>query len=115
MNSTAPLSYVKTYAVKTLECFDELAKPEIQNRVMAKLWNYIKSYTLKIIKNKPDAELKVKLFKIHNTLGPLFNDVRMSVEIKEGEALGSPKIPNVGELAKIKELTSTDLLKELKL
>ncbi len=112
----APLSNVKEYAIKTLDCFDELAKPEIKNRVMGRLWDYIKSYTFKVILRKPDNELKQKLFKIHNTLGPLFQDVRMSIEIKEGEKLGSPKIPNVGELAKIKELTSSeDLLKELKL
>ena len=116
MNHNTALSDVKEYAVKTLNCFDELAKPEIKNRVMGKLWDYIKSYTFKIILRKPDKELKQNLLKIHNTLGPLFNDVKMSVEIREGENLGSPKIPNVGHLAKIKNLTSCDeLLKELKL
>ena len=38
------------------------------------------------------------------TLGPMFNDVDMSRQIAEGEKLGSPQIPRVGELAKIKDI-----------
>ena len=117
MNSTAPLSEVKAFAVKTLDCFDELAKPEIKNRFMRRIWDYLKGYTLKIILKKPDAELKLKLYEVYKTLGPLFNDTSLSVEIQKGEALGSPKIPNVGELARIKNLVNikSELLKELKL
>ena len=112
-------SKVKQYAIKTLDCFDQLAKPEIKNRVMSKIWDYVKSYTLKIIMRKPDPEIKDKLFRIHQTLNPLFSDLDASIEMKKGELLGSPKIPNVGELGKIKELTSEksviELLQELKL
>ena len=112
----APLSQVKEFAVKTLECFDELAKPEIKNRVMLSVWNYIKKYTFKIILRKPDKELKEKLLQVYKTLGPLFTQTDLSIQIHQGEKLGSPKIPNVGELARIKELTSSeDLLKELRL
>ncbi len=112
-------SKIKQYAIKTLDCFDQLAKPEIKNRVMSKIWDYLKSYTLKIILRKPDKELKTKLFKIHQTLNPLFSDLDNSIQMKAGELLGSPKIPNVGELGKIKELISeksvNELLQELKL
>jgi len=111
------LSQVKQFALKTLGCFDELAKPELNNRIMIKVWNYVRDYTFKIILRKNDDELKIKLFQVYKTLGPLFTDVEMSEQIKEGEKLGSVKIPDVGELAKIKQLTVTseDLLKELNL
>ena len=115
-HNTAPLSNIKGHALKVLDCFDELAKPEIKNRVMQSVWNYIKKYTRRIIERKPDNELKEKLFEVYKTLGPLFTQTDLSVQIQEGEALGSPKIPNVGELAQIKNLTScNELLKELKL
>jgi len=117
MSQLNDISIVKKFALETLDCFDELAKPEIKNRVMEKIWNYVKGYTFKKILRKPDEEIKTKLFKIHTTLGKMFKDIDMSVEIKEGEKLGSIKIPNVGELAKVKELTTTtdELLKELRL
>ena len=114
MDQLRELSIVKEFALKTLNCFDDLAKPEIKNRVMLKLWDYLKNYTFKIILRKPDAELKEKLKQVHETLGPLFADVQMSEEIKQGEKLGSPIIPDVGELAKVKSLTNSNkLLKEL--
>ena len=83
---------------------------------MASVWNYVRSYTAKVILRKPDQELKDKLFKVHKTLGPLFAETDLSVEIAKGKALGSPEIPQVGELARIQKLTNTnkeELLKEL--
>lgn len=115
MDQLKDVSIVKEFALKTLSCFDDLAKPEIKNRVMLKIWEYLRNYTFKIILRKPDAELKAKLRQVHQTLGPLFNDVDISEEIKKGEELGSPVIPNIGELGKIKSLTSNELLKELRL
>ena len=111
----AQLSQVKQFAMATLQCFDNLAQPEINNRVMRKIWEYVRNYTYKIILKKNDSELKEKLKEVYVTLGPMFNDVDMSRQIAEGEKLGSPQIPRVGELAKIKDLTvnQTDLLKEL--
>ena len=72
---------------------------------------------MKIILKKPDKELRLKLFEVYKTLGPLFDQTSLSVEIQKGETLGSPKIPNVGELGRIKNLVDSkaELLKELKL
>ena len=113
------LTETKQFALKTLACFDDLAKPEIKNRVMLKIWDYIKNYTFKTILKKPDDELKTKLYEVYKVLGPMFKDTEMSAQIKMGESMGSPKIPDVGELAKIKRLAPSDsdleLLKELNL
>jgi len=110
-----PNSQVKQFALKTLQCFDDLAKPEINNRVMRKIWEYVRNYTYKIILRKPDKELKEKLKLIHDTLGPMFTDVQISHQIREGERLDSPKIPMVGELSKVRDLTNNEeqVLKEL--
>ena len=81
-----------------------MARPEIQNIIMKKLWDYVKSYTGGIILRKPDAELQLKLKEIHAILNPLFTKVDMSVGIHQGIKLGSPKPPNVGELKEIMSL-----------
>jgi len=39
----------------------------------------------------------------------------MAIEIKKGEALGSPIIPNLGEIAKIRQITEMDNQKALKI
>ena len=49
--------------------------------------------------------VNLKLFKIYSTLGPLFSDVDTSIQIKQAEKLGSIKIPDVGDLKRIKDLT----------
>jgi len=113
-------SIVRQFAFKTLDCFDDLARPEIKNRVIGKIWNYMKNYTSKIIMRKSDEELKLKLFKIYSTLGPLFNETEMSIQMQEGEKLGSIPVPNVGRMGQIKQLVKIDekkafeLLEELK-
>jgi len=109
------MSQVKDYAFKVLECFDELAKPEIKNRVFGKIWSYIKNYSAKIILQKSDEELKVKLFKIYSTLGLLFNETEMSIQMQQSEALGSPPVPDVGRLGEIKKLTQVDEKRALEL
>ena len=106
---------IKDFAFRVLDCFDELAKPELKNIVMIKIWNYLKTYSRKIILKKPDQELQEKLFKIYEILFPLFKDTEISVSINAGEALGSPKIPDVGELAKTKKLTRINEREALKL
>lgn len=109
MTSQLDLSPIKQFAVKVLEKFDELARPEIQNVIIAKVWDYVKSYTLKIIQRKPDEELKDKLLQIHLMLKKEFDDIDMSLGIKAGEALGSPIIPNLGEIKRIRGLTSDNI------
>jgi len=116
MDPLNDFSIVKQFALRTLECFDEIAKPEIKNSVMVKIWNYLKGYTFKKILKKPDQELKETLYKVYCVLGPLFKDLDISNEIKAGELLGSPKIPDVGEMAKVKPLAvdhTAKILKEL--
>lgn len=109
------MSEIKKYAYETLDCFDELARPEIKNIVFDKIWKFVYNYVHKIIGKKPDSELKQKLEKVHLTLSPLFTKAEISLGIKEGEELGSPQIPNVGELAKIRALTAIDEKKAFEL
>jgi hypothetical protein len=94
---------VRNYAIEALDCFDKMAKPEIQNRVMGSIWNYIFKYILKTINKKPEKELKEKLLEIYLVLNPLFSE----------------PIPDVGEMKSAKELLNVDseraakILKEL--
>ena len=110
---------VRKYAIEALDCFDKMAKPEIQNRVMGSIWNYIFKYILKTINKKPEKELKEKLLEIYLVLNPLFSDLQLSAEIKKSEALDSVPIPDVGEMKSAKELLNVDseraakILKEL--
>ena len=110
---------VRDYAFEALDCFDRMAKPEIQNRVMGSIWNYIFKYIHKTITKKPEKELKEKLLEIYLVLNPLFSDLQLSAEIKKSEALDSVPIPDVGEMKSAKELLNVDseraakILKEL--
>jgi len=114
-----PLSNEKQFALEVLDIFDDLAKPEIKNRLFVKIWDYMKSYTFKIILKKPDNEITEKLLIIHKKLNSRFQDVNNSVEINEAEKLGSVKIPEVGDLYRIKKLAQVnkhqveELVKEL--
>ena len=40
---------IRDYAFEALDCFDRMAKPEIQNRVVGSVWNYIFKYIHKTI------------------------------------------------------------------
>ena len=75
---------------------------------MRKVWDYVKSYTNKIVLNKDDSELESKLYKVYEKLHPKFQDVDLGVQMQIGEKLGSPKIPNVGDLAKKRKLVKID-------
>ena len=109
----------KEFALKVLNGFDELARPEIQNVLIAKIWDYVKSYSERIILRKPDEEIQIKLLSIHKIFSEHFKDVDLAVEIKKGELLGSIPVPNVGHLAQVKKLNIEDnqkaaeLIKEL--
>ena len=100
-----PLSEEKKFALEVLDIFDELARPEIKNRVFAKIWDYVKSYTFRIILKKPDHEIIEKLLIVHKKLNTRFQNVNDSIEINKAESMGSVKIPPVGELFRIKNLT----------
>ena len=110
------LTETKKFALDVLACFDELAKPEISNSIMVKIWDYVRNRTFKIILRKPDEELKTALRQVYEKLGPMFADVDLSEQIRKGEELGSPPVPDVGDLARVKKLTNTtqkELLEEL--
>lgn len=96
------LSSDKKFAIEVLKIFDELAQPEIKNRVMAKVWGYVFNYIHKIILKKPDEEINKSLLKVYLKLHPKFQQVDMSVEIQKGEAISGIKIPNVGEMARVR-------------
>ena len=98
----------KEFALKVLNGFDELARPEIQNVLIAKIWDYVKSYSERIILRKPDEEIQIKLLSIHKIFSEHFKDVDLAVEMKKGELLGSIPVPNVGHLAQVKKLNIED-------
>jgi hypothetical protein len=109
------ISKSKEFAINILNGFDELARPEIQNALMAKIWNYIRNYSHKVILKKPDEEIQIKLLKIYKIFNEYFTDLDMAIEIKKSEALGSIPVPNVGKMAEIKKIMESDKIKALEL
>jgi len=109
------LNETKTFALEVLDVIDELVKPEIKYSFIEKFWHFFTGYAKKKIINKPDNEIIEALLKIQKKLNSKFMKLEMSVEINRAEKLGAVKIPNVGELAKIKNLTinARELEKEL--
>jgi len=95
---------IKNFAFEVLNLFDDLAKPEIKNRFMAKAWSWIFGHIQKIVGKKSDKELHDKLFQIYIKLHSEFKKLDVEMEQKAGEKLGSPIIANVGDFAKEKKL-----------
>lgn len=103
-----PLSEEKQFALEVLDVVDELIRPDINRPIVQRFWGWFTGYAKGRIKQKPDHEIRLKLLVIHKKLNTRFQDINNSVEISEAEKLGAIKIPNVGHLAKIKNLTSID-------
>lgn len=97
-------SSIKSYAFKVLEAIDKMARPEVQNPILGRIWDFIKNYTARKILAKPDSELQKKLKDIHDILNPLFTQVNIATGISQGEKLGSPPIPRIGNIKEIMEL-----------
>ena len=107
---------VKEYAHAALECFDKMAMPEIKNRVMASIWNFLKKYIKKTIDKKDDKEIHEKLLEIYITLNPLFENLQVSAEIHKAEAMGSMPLPKeFNELQQKKNLLKMDKERAAKL
>ncbi len=87
---------------------DELVKPDIKYSFIEKFWHFFTGYAKKKILNKPDNEIIEKLLMIQKKLNSKFAKLENSVEINKAEKLGAVKIPMVGELAKVKNLTLTN-------
>jgi len=98
-------SDAKQFGLEVLDLIDELVKPDIKYSFIEKFWHFFTGYAKKKILNKPDNEIIEKLLLIQKKLNSKFMKLDMSVQINAAEKLGAVKIPNVGELAKIKNLT----------
>lgn len=113
------LTPVKQHAFKAFESFNNIAQVEIKNRVMSEAFEFVKSWVARKMLEKPDDELKEKMLIVYKDMHPLFTDVGISAEVQASEALGSVKVPRIGELGKkldivtIDEEKATQLLKEL--
>ncbi len=109
------LNETKTFALEVLDVIDELVKPDIKYSFIEKFWGWFTSYAKNKIIKKPDSEIIEKLLIIRKKLNSKFSDLDKSVEINVAESMGAVKIPNVGELGKIKNLTtfSKDQAKQL--
>ena len=99
----------KQFALEVLDVIDELIKPEIKYNWISSMWSYFTGYAKKKILVKPDNEIIEKLLILHKKLNGKFGDLHNSVEINKAEKLGSVKIPMVGELARVKKLTQTNI------
>ena len=112
--ATNPLSEIKQFSLEVLNCFDELAQPELTS-VTKKIWGFLYRRVQGIIIRKPDEELQQKLLKIYVILGKKFKDTEISLEINASEKLGSVPIPKIGELARQAKLTKVNEREALKL
>ena len=90
-----------------MDAFDKMARPEIQNVIMKKIWDYVKGYSARIIMSKPDAELEAKLKEIHKILNPLFTKVDNAKQVNEGVKLGSPRIVKTESTKELLELAES--------
>jgi len=104
-----PQNEIKQFALEVLDVIDELIRPEIKSSIISKFWNFFTSHAKKKILNKPDNEIIEKLLIIRTKLNSRFQALDNSVEINEAEKIGAVKIPKVGELYRIKNLTKTNL------
>ena len=105
----------KQFALEVLDVIDELIRPEIKSSLISKFWSFFTGHAKKKILQKPDNEIIEKLLIIKKKLNSRFMDLHNSVEINQAEKLGAVKIPMVGELARIKNLTKTNSEQALKL
>jgi len=99
------LSNEKQFALEVFDIFTQLAEPEIKSNIIRRFWNMFEGYAKKKILNKPDNEIIEGLLVIHRKLNSRFKDLDNSVSMNVSEQLGSVPIPNVGELARVKNLT----------
>jgi hypothetical protein len=114
------LTPVKKHVFDSFEAFNEMAEEEINSTWARQAYDYIRVFITQRLIRKPDQELREKMQRVYVKMSPLFENVGMSIEIKASESLGSIKIPRVGELGKVLDLTpafdevrATMLLKEL--
>jgi len=106
MNPPTNQSEVKVFALEVFDIFTILAEPEIKSSIVQKFWAYFKGKAQNKILNKPDNEILEKLLIIHKKLNSRFKDLDASIEINVMEKLNpGVKIPKVGELNRVKNLT----------
>ena len=106
---------IKQFAFEVLDVIDELIRPEIKSSLISKFWSFFTGHAKKKILQKPDNEIIEKLLIIQKKLNSRFMDLHNSVEINQAEKLGAVKIPMVGELARVKNLTKINTEQALKL
>ena len=96
MNQVNEISKTKQFALEVLECFNELAQPEINQKWVQWAWNKIRNIAFNKILIKPDEEIKAKCYKIHLKLGKMFKDIDMSLDMTTSEKIMVVSlIPNV--------------------
>ena len=119
-----PLSEEKQFALEVLDIFDELARPEIQNRILKQIWYGMEllhfpgvyKWMQGLIIKKSDKELNEKMLVIYKKLNQRFQDLNNSVEMNVMEQLNpGVKIPPVGDLARVKNLTKVNVEQAQKL
>ena len=93
------ISIIKQFAFKAFAKVEELSNKRIQNSIVKWFWNQFGVGHFKnLIMTTDDILLKQDLKEIYNILEPLFKEVEVSKGILEGEALGSIKIPRLGQM-----------------
>lgn len=110
MNQAAtPPNDVHSFALEVLDLIDELVKPEIKSGFIEKFWHYFTGYAKKKVLKKPVKEIEDKLLIIHNKLSQRFKDIDTSIEINTMAQLNPGiSIPDVGDLARVKKLTTVN-------
>lgn len=101
-------SPIKEVGISLLDIIDQLAKPWITNSITRKFWDwFFISHAKKAVLGHSDLDLKIALQKGYEKLKPIFENKDFTVQIIEGEKLGSPKIARIGEIKKIMNIEMT--------
>jgi len=92
------VSKVNQTAHLLLTKIDLMAKRKI-NRAVLRFWNwFFISHGNKAIDKTPEIELQADLRDCYVLLKPIFEETELAMGIKQGERLGSPRVPKVGDI-----------------
>lgn len=99
------MSEIREITNKVLEAYNQLAKLNINQGWIDRVWKSIHWYIKeKIIPKKSDQQLEQEMYVIYKVMNPYFKRFDMNDEIEEGEKLSGINIIPVGQLFKDKNL-----------
>lgn len=105
------ISQIKLTSLELLKAIDSIAQGKMKRNIVKSFWNrFFVAHANQIILQTEDSELKQDLNVCYQSLKPIFEMKQVASLIREGEKLGSPKIPRTNEIKKLLALELDNLL-----